>query len=292
MVKGNTAWTWAVRLTLSGLFLGILLLNIKVLSKQSQSDDMDSIVNDQLLFSLKAERKRTIQDSMTSVDDRVLLVNEGDTNVELSKLSSIASETAKLENDVVELEPPLSKPRNCRYAHCKEYLMKSELVAIDKCKTDTSKRTVNGKLESLRGSTLNENDCNFMNGSNRLPVALASTSGCGNTWIRGLLEKASGICTGFLYCDYAMRREGFIGETVKSGSALVVKTHTMTPRWYGTKQRTVDDPYYGAAIYILRNPYNSMIAEWNRKVTYDILQLPNNESHTNVVQEKYWRKYN
>ena len=38
--------------------------------------------------------------------------------------------------------------------------------------------------------------CRFMNGSQRAPVALASFPGSGNTWVRGLLEQATGICTG------------------------------------------------------------------------------------------------
>ena len=38
--------------------------------------------------------------------------------------------------------------------------------------------------------------CHFMNGTNRTPVALVSLPGSGNTWVRGLLEKATGVCTG------------------------------------------------------------------------------------------------
>ena len=38
--------------------------------------------------------------------------------------------------------------------------------------------------------------CRFMNGSRRAPVALISFQGSGNTWVRGLLEQATGICTG------------------------------------------------------------------------------------------------
>ena len=38
--------------------------------------------------------------------------------------------------------------------------------------------------------------CHFMNGSSRSAVALASFPGSGNTWARGLLEKATGVCTG------------------------------------------------------------------------------------------------
>ncbi len=39
-------------------------------------------------------------------------------------------------------------------------------------------------------------ECHFMNGSSRSAVALASFPGSGNTWARGLLEKATGVCTG------------------------------------------------------------------------------------------------
>ena len=35
-----------------------------------------------------------------------------------------------------------------------------------------------------------------MNGSRRSEVALVSYPGSGNTWTRGLLEKATGVCTG------------------------------------------------------------------------------------------------
>ena len=41
--------------------------------------------------------------------------------------------------------------------------------------------------------------CHFMNGRGRLPVALASFPGSGNTWVRGLIEKVTGICTGEMY---------------------------------------------------------------------------------------------
>ena len=45
---------------------------------------------------------------------------------------------------------------------------------------------------------LTSDQCCFMNGSKRAAVALVSHPGSGNTWVRGLLEKATGICTGKL----------------------------------------------------------------------------------------------
>ena len=41
--------------------------------------------------------------------------------------------------------------------------------------------------------------CHFMNGTGRSAVALVSFPGSGNTWVRGLLETATGVCTGELY---------------------------------------------------------------------------------------------
>ena len=46
------------------------------------------------------------------------------------------------------------------------------------------------------GHLLPSGECRFMNGSGRNPVGLVSFPGSGNTWVRGLLQKATGICTG------------------------------------------------------------------------------------------------
>ena len=287
-LKSHSLRSWLVRIVVMVTLLAILLLNIRVLTREnSQSEEEETaMLNNQLLPAtpLKANGRRNLKQSQVSADDYKVQSSINDSQ-------AVNGPNVKNTHSDIRVNSPISQPRNCGQPHCKEFLRGSEILAMNKCSMETSKRTVNGKLGQEQESELKENDCHFMNGSStRLPVALASTSGSGNTWIRGLLERATGICTGFLYCDYAMRREGFIGETVKSGNVLVVKTHTISPKWYGTRGPYMDDPYYGAAVYILRNPYKSMIAEWNRKVTYDMLRLPHNESHTNVVQKKFWRK--
>ena len=73
--------------------------------------------------------------------------------------------------------------------YCREYLSPTEAEQFYKCfkKCNESR----GKF----GPVVN-GDCHFMQGQGRLPVALASFPGSGNTWIRGLLEKVTGICTG------------------------------------------------------------------------------------------------
>lgn len=180
----------------------------------------------------------------------------------------------------------ISKTTNCRQRQCREYLSWREIIALQLCVNEVRRRY---------DGVIKDGNCSFIDGRNRLPVALVSTEGSGNTWVRGLLEKATGICTGFVYCDFMMRAHGFIGENIKSGSVLVVKTHTHWPQWYGENYNhpKLDEPHYGSAIFILRNPLDSLVAEWNRRVTNMFLiknNLPHNESHTNVAPRKYWSK--
>ena len=108
--------------------------------------------------------------------------------------------------------------------------------------------------------------CKFINGTDRDPVALVSVPGSGNTWVRGLLEKATGVCTGSIYCDYPLRNEGFIGELVHDGGVLVIKTHTSDFQWAGMmlEKRNIDDAFYGSAIFLIRNPFDTFVAERHR----------------------------
>ncbi len=100
-------------------------------------------------------------------------------------------------------------------------------------------------------------NCVFRDGKKHDPVALVSLPGSGNTWVRGLLEKATGICTGSIYCDGGLMRSGFVGETVHDGSVLVAKAHTPDYKKSHTK--------YGSAILLIRNPFDAMVAERNRQ---------------------------
>ena len=108
--------------------------------------------------------------------------------------------------------------------------------------------------------------CTFRENKGHVPVALVSVPGSGNTWIRGLLEKTTGICTGSIYCDVPLRVSGFIGEFVHDGSVLVVKTHTSDYQWSGVdiEKRNPDDALYGSAILLIRNPFNTFVAERHR----------------------------
>lgn len=77
----------------------------------------------------------------------------------------------------------------CKLPHCMDYFSYLDKLCHDYCQ----KKQRTHLPSHSRGMY---GDCRFMNGNRRAAVALASLPGSGNTWIRGLLEKATGICTG------------------------------------------------------------------------------------------------
>jgi len=87
-------------------------------------------------------------------------------------------------------------------------------------------------------------------------TALASFPGSGNTWLRYLLQQATGISTGSVYKDFALLKNGFPMESVSNGSVLVVKTH----EWGGGGRKPFD-----AAMLLIREPGPSILAEFNRR---------------------------
>ena len=106
--------------------------------------------------------------------------------------------------------------------------------------------------------------CRFMNATGREPVALVSFPGSGNTWVRGLLEQVTGYCTGSVYCDLGLATMGFAGEGIRSGSVLVVKTHHVTPLWLRNSEQR---PKFGSAVLLVRDVFDALKAEMNRRVT-------------------------
>ncbi|XP_044763477.1 WSCD family member AAEL009094 [Coccinella septempunctata] len=87
-------------------------------------------------------------------------------------------------------------------------------------------------------------------------VALASFPGSGNTWVRYLLQQATGILTGSVYRDYSLLKNGFPAENVVNGSVLLVKTHE-----FGPNAKKI----YSKAILLVRSPTSAIQAEFNRQ---------------------------
>ncbi|KAK7086073.1 WSC domain-containing protein 1, partial [Halocaridina rubra] len=96
-------------------------------------------------------------------------------------------------------------------------------------------------------------------------TALASFPGSGNTWLRYLIQGATGLFTGSIYNDRQLASKGFYGESdpVECGCTIVVKTHGYTlgalPETK-EKRMKIMDKFYGRGILLLRNPYDTLIA--------------------------------
>ena len=165
--------------------------------------------------------------------------------------------------------------------HKKLLLHGSSLLPEPKCSdplcteflTDEDKHNFKSCLQKveLHRGTVEEGSCRFMSQTHRAPVALASYPGSGNTWLRGLLETASGICTGFEFCDISMRVKGFAGENIVSGAVLVVKTHGL-PNWKSKKKHGGGGGgrgHFDSAVFLVRNPLDALVSEFNRRVAND-----------------------
>lgn len=166
---------------------------------------------------------------------------------------------------------PNRTKRKCRDTICSEYLTEGDHVHFDYCIKKT--------WPTQRHREPKESVCQFMDGSGRHPVALASYPGSGNTWVRGLLQEVTGLCTGGVYCDVALRQSGFPGEGVRSGAVLVVKTHQTDPRWSGVHydknlpliyyKKLEHIPICNSAILLVRFPFTAIVAQHNRLLNVD-----------------------
>jgi hypothetical protein len=149
---------------------------------------------------------------------------------------------------------------NCTDKICSEFLNGSDMLRFKQCVNVTWKLSVEEYNEP------NNSVCVFVNESDRYPLSLASYPGSGNTWVRGLLQKVTGLCTGAIYCDVELRQNGFPGENIHNGVTLV-KTHQVDPRWewieYSKNEMTA--PAYSGGVFILRNPFHAIVAEFQRK---------------------------
>ena len=178
---------------------------------------------------------------------------------------------------------------DCRDNICSEFVTKADKPHFDYCIKKTWK--VRARYREPKNSL-----CQFMNGTGRHPIALASFPGSGNTWVRGLIQGVTGLCTGAIYCDRMLRKTGFPGESIRSGIMLVVKTHHYDPRWTGVYydksapfsyfKKVEHIPVYSSAIFLLRNPFNSLVSEYSRQ-----LREEESDSHISVPKREYFGEY-
>ena len=123
--------------------------------------------------------------------------------------------------------------------------------------------------------------CKKMSFKNSGPViALSSVPGSGNSWVRQLLESATGIYTGAVYCDPAYVKAGMIGELIDTNNVLAVKTHYVPT--YVSKIMHNDK-----AIYLVRSPFGTILAENNRNIARMSKKYKQKDFHTEEVDFNY-----
>ena len=81
----------------------------------------------------------------------------------------------------------------CRNALCSEFLGQDDWQRVGKCVNSLRKKYP--EKAARVGATLKPM-CHFVNGTSRGSILLISYPGSGNSWLRALLERATGICTG------------------------------------------------------------------------------------------------
>ena len=109
---------------------------------------------------------------------------------------------------------PGSRP--CHDGLCTDVLWPGERELFKACINDTQHPKLN-KLSEGPLVEMSPSSCRFIRSSEKArneTVLLVSFSGSGNTWTRGLLQQATGLCTGSHVCDIDLRRHGFPGEGV------------------------------------------------------------------------------
>ncbi|KAM9321349.1 sialate:O-sulfotransferase 1 [Gastrophryne carolinensis] len=112
----------------------------------------------------------------------------------------------------------------------------------------------------------------FLPKKSKVFIALSSFPGAGNTWVRHLIEHATGYYTGSYYFDGTLYNKGFKGEKDhwRSGRTICVKTHESGKR---------EIEMYDSSILLIRNPYKALMAEFNRKCA----------GHLGYATERHWK---
>lgn len=156
------------------------------------------------------------------------------------------------------------------------YLDNLSLSRFYKCLPSTKTKLLKNKTQEISC----HKQMTFLKRSSPI-VALASFQGSGNTWVRHLLEQATGLYTGSVYCDETLKAV-FPGEYIVSSNVLIVKTHhpdtaNLPPEMAQTLKQTSFDK----AIVIVRNPFDALISEWNRRWNINSKY----ESHLGIAKE-------
>ena len=146
---------------------------------------------------------------------------------------------------------------SCVSKPCIEYLSDFDIQYYQYC----------GKKANIMEDKPPAATCSFRKSDSALPlVALASSSESGIDNLRWFLQELTGLCTGSVDCNVNLRRAGYAGENLwKSTAVLGVKITWVNPLWSGMNPGIPDMPAFDSAIYLLRNPFDAILEDWNQK---------------------------
>jgi hypothetical protein len=139
------------------------------------------------------------------------------------------------------------------------FVIESNHVMLKSSDNEEFKPTylVRSKKSDINEFNINNSNNNDVKNKSKEPIiAFASFPGSGNTWLRYLLQQATGILIGSVYKDYGLMKSGFPAESIANSSVLMVKNH----EWGEHVMMK-----YSKAILLVRDPAKAILAEFNRQ---------------------------
>ena len=222
----------------------------------------------------KVKLSQALVRTKQAVTGRATVLSKKAKGTLISRASMLAKKGRARRKPHVYRRPPVIA--NCTDSMCKQLTVNREKIYYDLCLKQAEK-----------DYSVQPCQCRLMDGKKRGRYALVSLPGSGNTWVRGLLEKATGVCTGSMWCDPSLRAKHFCMEGVRSTSMLVVKNHDTRLRWVGVSllpgETAHNKPDFVGAILIHRDPFSSTIAEWNRDAGNILRNATQNKTETSTT---------
>ncbi|KAL6472311.1 hypothetical protein MHYP_G00184990 [Metynnis hypsauchen] len=183
-----------------------------------------------------------------------------------------------------ELPLAVMRRRDCLCGHASSLLKMQKNVEGHPCgRSNPTNHTHHGDKDYLQvySTPVLDSRCKertFLPERSTSLIALSSFPGAGNTWVRHLIELATGFYTGSYYFDGSLYNKGFKGEKDywRSGRTICVKTHE-------SGQREME--MFDSAILLIRNPYRCLVAEFNRKCAGHLGYAPDTHWKSNEWPE-------
>ena len=241
---------------------------------------------DTSLLNLLRKQKSAVQNFQHNLEHK----NGGNISLLRRQKSVQKYQTFPGENSAVSINPKGTVSSQCQLAPkaClqEDDLQVPEMERVANCFSEAIAYVKLQREHSGNNVSLAKCSCHLRrkNLDNRR-VALVSLPGSGNTWVRGLLERSTNICTGSMWCDPNLRATHFCAEGSHSRRTLVVKNHDPTIRWRGEVLPNLPNfsesnkPEFDGAIFVHRDPFDAIVADRNREIGYTLWERAIDENH-------------